>query len=110
LAYDTEYAMVDRPDDLKIGIHTAAIFFGRFDVAAILMCYLIALLLLYMAGELAGLGLFWNGGLIIAAGISLYHGYLIKDRDRALCFKAFLHNNWWGAILFIGLALDLVFL
>jgi len=109
IAYDTEYAMVDRPDDLKIGIHTAAILFGRFDVSAIMLCYLGALVLLYLAGQMAGLGLFWNLGITIAACISLYHGWLIKERNRLLCFKAFLHNNWWGASIFMGLALDRVF-
>jgi 4-hydroxybenzoate polyprenyltransferase len=101
--------MVDRPDDLKIGIHTAAILFGRFDVSAIMLCYLGALVLLYLAGQMAGLGLFWNLGITIAACISLYHGWLIKERNRLLCFKAFLHNNWWGASIFMGLALDRVF-
>ena len=106
IAYDTEYAIVDRPDDLKIGIHTSAILFGRFDVTAIMLCYLGALILLCIAGQMAGLGLFWNLGIAIAACISLYHGWLIKERNRLLCFKAFLHNNWWGASIFIGLALD----
>lgn len=110
IAYDTEYAMVDRPDDLKIGIHTAAILFGRFDIAAIMLCYLGALALLFLAGELAGLGTFWRCGIALAACISVYHGYLIKDRDRSNCFKAFLHNNWWGGAVFIGLALDRFFI
>lgn len=106
IAYDTEYAMVDRPDDLKIGIHSAAILFGRFDVAAIMLSYLGALILLVIAGECAGLGFFWRLGICIAFCISIYHWRLIKNRNRSNCFKAFLHNNWWGASVFIGLALD----
>jgi len=109
IAYDTEYAMVDRPDDLKIGIHTAAILFGRFDIAAIMLCYSGALLLLYLSGKMAGLGFFWNAGLSLAACISIYHWRLIRHRDRTQCFKAFLHNNWWGAVIFAGLALDRFF-
>jgi 4-hydroxybenzoate polyprenyltransferase len=107
IAYDTEYAMVDRPDDLKLGIHTAAIFFGRFDIAAIMLCYGLALVLLFLAGQMVALGSFWYGGLFLAAIITLYHGRLIQHRDRDLCFKAFLHNNWWGAVIFAGLCLDL---
>lgn len=106
IAYDTEYAIVDRPDDVKIGIHTAAILFGRFDVLAIMLCYSGALGLLACIGYLASLGIFWYLGLLFAALISLYHWHLIQHRDRAQCFKAFLHNNWWGASICAGLILD----
>jgi 4-hydroxybenzoate polyprenyltransferase len=106
VAYDTEYAMVDRPDDLKIGIRTSAITFGRFDVAAVMLCYAAALGLLAVAGVAAGRGALFVGGLAIAAGIAGYHYTLIRERDRARCFRAFLHNNWLGAAVFAGLAAD----
>jgi 4-hydroxybenzoate polyprenyltransferase len=108
VAYDTEYAMVDRADDLKIGIRTSAITFGRFDVAAVMGCYAITLALLAWVGAQEALGgLFWLG-LGAAAGIAAYHYRLIRHRTPAACFKAFLHNTWFGAAVFIGLALDYV--
>ena len=106
VAYDTEYAMVDRPDDLKIGIKTSAITFGRFDVAAVMLCYAITLGLLAWVGQLAARGWPFYLGLCVAAGIALYHYTLIRDRDRQRCFKAFLHNNWLGGGIFVGLAAD----
>ena len=109
VAYDTEYAMVDRPDDLKIGIKSAAITFGRFDVVAVMVCYAVTLALLALVGGLAGLGLFYFAGLVAAGGLAIYHYTLIRDRDRALCFKAFLHNNWLGATIFAGLLIDRAF-
>lgn len=109
IAYDTEYAMVDRPDDLKIGIKSAAITFGRFDVLAVMVCYAITLGLLALVGGLAGLGLFYFAGLLAAGGIAIYHYTLIRDRDRPRCFKAFLHNNWLGATIFAGLVIDKAF-
>jgi 4-hydroxybenzoate polyprenyltransferase len=106
IAYDTEYAMVDRPDDLKIGIRTSAITFGRFDVAAVMLCYALALALLAAVGLAAGRGAAYFAGLAAAAGIALYHYGLIRTRDRAACFKAFRHNNWLGAAVFAGLFID----
>lgn len=106
VAYDTEYAMVDRPDDLKIGIRTSAITFGRFDVAAVMLCYAAALGLLAWVGLQAGRGAAYLAGLAVAAGIAGYHYTLIRNRDRGACFKAFLHNNWIGATIFAGLAAD----
>ena len=105
-AYDTEYAMVDRPDDLKIGIKTSAITFGRFDVTAIMLCY--AATLLILAGVGVSLSLSWPywSGLIVATGIALYHYTLIRDRDTSRCFAAFMHNNWFGAAVFAGILLD----
>ena len=88
--------MVDRPDDLKIGIKTSAITFGRFDVAAVMLCYAITLGLLAWVGQLHARGWPFYLGLCVAAGIALYHYTLIRDRDRQRCFKAFLHNNWLG--------------
>jgi 4-hydroxybenzoate polyprenyltransferase len=106
IAYDTEYAMVDRPDDRRLGIHSAALLFGRFDVLAIMSCYVAALALLACAGRMAHLGWAWDAGLLMAAGISLHHFGLIRTRERAACFQAFLHNNWWGAAVFAGLLVD----
>jgi len=106
LAYDTEYAMVDRDDDIHLGIHSSALFFGEHDVAAVMACYTATLLLLGLAGVMADLGLVYFVGLVIAAGIALYHYTLIKDRSRDKCFAAFLHNNWFGAAVFAGVAGD----
>ena len=106
VAYDTEYAMVDRPDDLKIGIKTSAITFGRFDVAAVMICYGLTLALLGWVGLTTGGGLFFLAGLAVAAGIMVYHYTLIRERDRPKCFKAFLHNNWVGAAIFAGWVVD----
>ncbi len=102
IAYDTEYAMVDRDDDVKLGIHSSALFFGKYDVAAVMTCYTLALLLLAVAGLMEGLGIAYFTGLMVAEGIALYHYRLIKDRTREKCFKAFLHNNWFGAVVFAG--------
>ena len=106
LAYDTEYAMVDRDDDVRIGIRTAAITFGRHDVLAVMICYAGTLALLAVAGAIAGLGAAWVAGLVVAAGIAGHHYRLIRTRTRAGCFKAFLHNNWFGAAIFAGLVVD----
>jgi 4-hydroxybenzoate polyprenyltransferase len=102
VAYDTEYAMVDRDDDLKIGIKTSAITFGRHDITAIIICYGITLALLGYVGW--KLHLYWPYylGLAAAAGVAAYHYTLIRERDPARCFKAFLHNNWFGAAVFAG--------
>jgi len=106
IAYDTEYAMVDRDDDIHLGIHSSALFFGKYDVAAVMACYAVTLGLLSLAGQMAQLGLPYYAGLAIAAGISLHHYSLIKNRQRDDCFKAFLHNNWFGAAVFAGIVLD----
>lgn len=104
IAYDTEYALVDKPDDLKIGIRTAAITLGRYDVIGIMLCYTGALAFWALAALGLGLGAWFAAGWLVAAGIAVYHYTLIRGRDRAQCFKAFLHNNWFGAALFAGLA------
>jgi 4-hydroxybenzoate polyprenyltransferase len=103
IAYDTEYAMVDRADDVKIGIKTSAITFGRYDVAAVMLCYVATLAILVYAGEYERLGWPYYLGLAVAAGIIGYHYTLIRDRSREGCFKAFLHNNWVGAAIFAGI-------
>ena len=106
VAYDTEYAMVDRPDDLKIGIKTSAITFGRFDVLAVMLCYGAALGLLAVVGAMTGAGAAYYLGLAAAAAIAGYHYTLIRTRERADCFKAFRHNNWLGAVVFAGIFVD----
>jgi 4-hydroxybenzoate polyprenyltransferase len=106
IAYDTEYAMVDREDDLKIGIKTSAITFGRHDVTAVMLCYAAALAILVLIGRSLDLGLAYYIGLLGAAGIAVYHYTLIRDRRPAPCFKAFLHNNWFGATVFMGMVAD----
>ena len=106
VAYDTEYAMVDRPDDLKLGIKTSAITFGRFDVAAIMCCYAGTLVLLAWVGSRLELGWAYYLGLLAAAGIALYHWTLIREREAANCFHAFLHNHWFGTVVFAGIAAD----
>jgi len=106
IAYDTEYAMVDRNDDLRIGIKTAAITFGRHDVLAVLICYGAMLALLAGIGVHHELGLAYYLGLAVAAGLMAYHYRLIRGRGREDCFKAFNHNNWVGGAVFAGLFAD----
>ena len=106
VAYDTEYAMVDRNDDLKIGIKTSAITFGRFDVAAVMLCYAVTLALIAWVGSTYALGWPFYSALAIAAGIMGVHYTWIRGRERMACFKAFLHHNWVGGIIFAGIALD----
>ncbi|MCL6557059.1 MAG: 4-hydroxybenzoate octaprenyltransferase [Burkholderiales bacterium] len=106
IAYDTEYAMVDRDDDLKLGIKTSAITFGRWDVAAVMACYTAMLGLLVWVGQRLEMGVVYYLGLAVAAAIALYHYTLIRHRERQACFRAFLHNNWLGAAVFCGIALD----
>jgi 4-hydroxybenzoate polyprenyltransferase len=106
VAYDTEYAMVDREDDLKIGIKTAAITFGRFDIAAVMGCYAATLAILGWLGYARHMGGFYFAGLLAAAGIMGVHYKWIRERDRLRCFKAFLHNNYVGLAVFVGIGLD----
>lgn len=106
IAYDTEYAMIDREDDLKIGIKTSAITFGRFDVLAVMLCYALTLALLGWRGSLMQRSWFFYGGLLVAAFIMLWHFFLIRRRDRQACFKAFLTNNHVGLVIFVGIAVD----
>jgi 4-hydroxybenzoate polyprenyltransferase len=106
IAYDTEYAMVDRDDDIHLGIHSSALLFGKFDVIAVMACYAIALFILACAGPTLRLGNAYYFGLALALGIALYHYTLISTRSRENCFKAFLHNNWFGAAVFAGLVFN----
>jgi 4-hydroxybenzoate polyprenyltransferase len=102
-AYDTEYAMVDRDDDAKIGIRTSALTLGRYDVAAVMASYAAMLALLAAVGVMTRLGWPYYAGLAVAAGLMVYHYFLIRDRTREGCFKAFRHNNWVGAAVFAGI-------
>ena len=106
IAYDTEYAMVDRDDDLRIGIRTSAILFGRFDVAAVMIFYVLFLLSMMAIGLWKNYGPFYYTGLAVAAAVAGYHYNLIKTRTREGCFKAFLHNNWIGLAVFLGIVAD----
>ena len=103
-AYDTEYAMVDRDDDAKLGMRTSALTLGRFDVAGVMAAYAGMLALLAGVGVMVRLGWTYYAGLALAAGLMAYHYWLIRDRSRAGCFKAFRHNNWVGAAVFAGIA------
>jgi len=105
-AYDTMYGMVDRDDDVKIGVKSTAILFGEADRAIIAMIQLLMLVALLMVGQSAGLGGYYYFGLLLVAGLSLYQQYLIRERRPAACFRAFLNNNWLGAAVFTGIVLD----
>ncbi|QGW84607.1 4-hydroxybenzoate octaprenyltransferase [Variovorax paradoxus] len=104
LAYDTEYAMVDRDDDLKIGMKTSAITFGRFDVAAVMASYGLFLAVWAWAGASRGLGVVFFAAIAIAAAQAGWHWRLIRDRTRDGCFKAFRLNHWLGFTVFAGIA------
>lgn len=106
IGYDTEYAMVDRDDDIHLGIHSSALLFGRYDVLAVMACYTVALAVLAAIGQELQMGMIYYTGLLTAAGIAIYHYTLIRSRKREDCFKAFLHNNWFGAAVFGGIVLD----
>ncbi|MGE0370404.1 MAG: 4-hydroxybenzoate octaprenyltransferase [Gammaproteobacteria bacterium] len=103
-AYDTMYAMVDREDDLRIGVRSTAILFGAADRLAVGLLQAGALLVLLLLGSRLQLGAGYYAGLAAAAGLALYQQYLIRARDPARCFRAFLNNNWFGAAVFAGLA------
>lgn len=106
IAYDTEYALVDIEDDRKIGIRTSALTFGRFAIPIVMLCYAATLGLLAVVGARLGFGAAYYAGLAVAAGIAAYHWTLIRGRERVKCFKAFLHNNWFGAAVFVGIVAD----
>lgn len=104
VAYDTFYAMADREDDLKIGVKSSAILFGRSDRAITASLQLATLALLAWAGR--GLGVAWHAGLAVAAALALHQQWLVRDRDPQACFRAFLANHYFGAAVFLGLAFD----
>ncbi|MFC1749944.1 4-hydroxybenzoate octaprenyltransferase [Pseudomonadota bacterium] len=101
-AYDTMYAMVDRPDDLKIGVKSTAILFGAADRVIIGIIQTLLMLVLIMVGQRLELGMFYFSCLFVAAMLMVYQQYLIRDRDGMKCFKAFLNNNWVGIAVFVG--------
>lgn len=109
VAYDTQYAMVDRDDDAKIGIKSSALFFGKFDVLAVMVCYAIMLGLLAYVGIFMGFNVLYFTGLAAALLLACRQYVLIKQRDKSSCFKAFLQNNWIGLAVFIGLATQYYF-
>ena len=104
IAYDTKYAMVDRDDDIRIGIRTSAITFGRYDVLMVMLSYAAMLLVLGYVGYQLGMGWPYYAGLLLALAIAGYHYTLIRTRTREGCFRAFNHNNWLGAAVFAGIA------
>ncbi len=104
IAYDTAYAMVDRDDDLKLGLRTSAITFGRFDVAAIMLCYAAMQAILVGVGVYLDFAWPYYAGLAVAGILMAYHYTLVRTRDRTRCFRAFLHNNWVGGAIFAGIA------
>ena len=106
IAYDTAYAIVDKPDDLKIGIKTSAITLGRFDVLGVMLCHGMFIAIMLVIGFLQGMGVVYYAGLAVATVLIAYQFTLIRNRERALCFKAFLHNNWVGMAVFLGIAFD----
>jgi 4-hydroxybenzoate polyprenyltransferase len=106
IAYDTEYAMVDRDDDLRLGLRTSAILFGRYDLAVILACYAVYLAGMTWVGWRLHLGAVYYVGLALALGCVGWHWRLIRERTREGCFKAFLHNHWLGLAVYAGVALD----
>ena len=102
-AYDTEYAMVDRDDDLRLGVRSSAITLGRWDVTAVMASYAAMLALLVALGVRLSLAWPYFAGLLAAGALAAYHWLLIRQRGREDCFRAFLHNNWVGAAVFAGL-------
>ena len=106
VAYDTEYAMVDRDDDVKLGIRTSALTFGRFDVAAVAACYAAYLAGMTWIGHGLGFGAAYFAGLAVAAALAGWHLWLIRARDRDACFRAFLGNHWLGFAVYAGVGAD----
>ena len=107
--YDTMYAMVDREDDLKLGIKSTAILFGDADRWVLLAMQGMVLFSLWLAGEQAALHGWFRTGLGVGAVLFAYQQWLIRDRDPARCFRAFTNNAWFGLAVFLGIALDYLF-
>ncbi len=106
VAYDTAYAMVDRDDDLGIGVKSTAILFGRADRSMIALFHVLTLGLLAWAGARTGLGVIYHAGLAAAGLLAGYQQWLMRNRSRDGCFRAFLNNHWFGAVVFAGLLFD----
>lgn len=109
VVYDTMYAMVDREDDLRLGVRSTAILFGDADRAMIGVLQVLVLLALWLIGARAGLGGWYLGGLAVAAALSLWQQYLIRQRQPADCFRAFLNNHYFGMVVFAGILLHYTF-
>lgn len=105
VAYDTIYAMVDRDDDLKIGVKSTAILLGSFDRPAVALCHILAIAILWLIGRELALGGYYFAGLVAAAIFAVYQQWRIRNRDRDACFSAFLNNSWFGAAVFAGILL-----
>ena len=103
VAYDTLYAMVDRDDDLRIGVKSTAILFGDMDKVIVGILQGITLLALFFAGQQLQLGWPFYVALLVGAGLFAYHQWLVRGREKHACFKAFLHNHWFGTVIFIGI-------
>ena len=106
VAYDTEYAMVDRDDDMKIGIRSSALFFGKWDVLAVMISYLVMLAILAGVGQLSHFGNYYFVALSVVFGLIIWQFHTIKRRSKGDCFKAFLANNWIGGTVFLGLVAE----
>ena len=106
IAYDTYYAMVDRNDDLLIGVKSTAVLFGQWDRHIIVLLQLGCLLLLTYMGQLMALGVFFYGGLVVMASLFVYQAIITRKRDRDACFKAFLNNHWASLAVWIGLVIE----
>lgn len=106
LIYDTQYAMVDREDDLKIGVKSTAILFGRYDLLIIGLLQIVMLSLLVLTGILAGRGWIYFLGLVVGVGFFVYQQWISRGRQPKACFEAFLNNNHFGMAVFLGLMLD----
>jgi 4-hydroxybenzoate polyprenyltransferase len=106
VAYDTEYAMVDRDDDIRLGLRTSAVTFGRYDVVAVAGCYAAYFGGLAWVAARLHLGLWFWAGFAAAVALAVYHLWLIRTRERDRCFRAFLSNHWLGLAVFAGVALD----
>jgi 4-hydroxybenzoate polyprenyltransferase len=104
-AYDTMYAMVDREDDIRIGVKSTAILFGDADVVIIGAIQVLFFITLLIVGNKLQLGMYYYAGVLVAAGFAVYQQYLIREREPDHCFKAFLNNNWVGAAIFAGIVL-----
>ena len=107
--YDTMYAMVDRDDDLKIGVKSAAILFGDADRAILASMQAMVLVALWMVGRQAALGHWYGGALVVGGALFAWQQWLIRHREREPCFRAFLNNHWFGLVVFAGIALDYLF-
>ena len=108
-AYDTMYAMVDRPDDLRIGVKSTAILFGAFDTVMIALLQVMFFVVMILIGRQLNFGIYYNVGLGVAAAFALHQQFLLYRRSETQYFKAFLNNNWFGAAVFAGIAAEYYF-